>query len=114
MDLSQVSEDLCTQEGEEDTNCEVFIILQNKMEMEIDIALTLMSRHSVIELKDGVWQSFDLNSIAKTAHFYFYPRNMNDDISLLYKTDDQSMRLKYRMFYGDSEQIDPTHWPFPS
>jgi hypothetical protein len=45
------------------------------MGIEVDIAITLMSQHTILELKDGIWQSFSTNSIAKTAHFYFHPRN---------------------------------------
>jgi len=55
-----------------------------------------------------------LNNVAKTTHFYFVPRNRNDDINILYKTTDPSIRLKYRMFYGADNFIDPTSWPFPS
>ena len=84
------------------------------MDYEIDIALTLMTRHAVIQMQDGVWQSFGLNSVAKTAHFFFEPRNKEDDISLFYKSTDQNIRLKYRMFYGDDNHINPAEWPFPN
>ena len=83
------------------------------MDMEVDIAITLMSRDAVVELKDGIWQGFDMNSVAKTAHFFFYPHSRNEDITLFYKTQDQKVRLKYRLFYGDDQKIDPLTWPFP-
>lgn len=89
-------------------------MLHNNMDIEIDIAITLMSRNSIIELKDGVWQGFDLSTIAKTAHFFFYPQSRSEDISLLYKTDQRKIRLKYRLFYGNQENISPVTWPFPS
>ena len=83
------------------------------MDIEVDIAITLMSRHAVIELKDGIWQGFDMNSVAKTAHFFFYPQNQKEDINIFYKTEEQQVRLKYKMFYGNDHSINPLDWPFP-
>jgi hypothetical protein len=51
--------------------------LENKMDMVVDISITLMSYHTILELKDGIWQNYGLNSIAKSIHFYFFPRNKN-------------------------------------
>lgn len=67
-----------------------------------------MTRHTILELKDGLWQSYSLNSIAKTAHFYFFPRNKNQDIGIMYKTTNPAIRLKYRLFYAKDDQIDPS------
>jgi hypothetical protein len=50
------------------------------MDIEIDIAITLMSHHTILETKDGIWQSFSTNAISKTAHFYFFPRNKKNDV----------------------------------
>ena len=44
------------------------------MDKQVDISITLMGRDEVIELRSGLWQSFDLHSVAKTAHFYFSPK----------------------------------------
>lgn len=84
------------------------------MDIEVDIAITLMSMHSILEVKDGIWQSFPLNAIAKTAHFYFHPRNKDQDIGIMFKTTDQAIRLKYRLFYASQSEIDMSQWPFPS
>lgn len=84
------------------------------MDLELDIAITLLSRHNIIEMKDGLWQSYSLNVIAKSAHFYFTPRNKNNDVGINFKTTDPAVRLKYRLFYANDEQIDPSEWPFPS
>lgn len=80
--------------------------LTNKMDREIDIAITLMEHHTILELKDGIWQSFSLNNIAKSSHFYFFPRNINDDVGIMFKTTDPAIRLKYRLFYSSPEDID--------
>ena len=98
FDLSLISEDLCEENGEDGQNCEIFMYLRNQMAIEIDIAITLITRDSVIELKDGIWQNFNLNGVAKTSHFFFHPHHQDKDISLLFKTDDQNLRLKYRLF----------------
>ena len=39
-------------------NCELYVRMKNNMAVEIDITLTLMIKDSIIELKDGVWNSF--------------------------------------------------------
>lgn len=48
LDLSTVSKDLCSGKGQAEDNCEVFLVLQNAMDMEVDIAITLMTHHSVV------------------------------------------------------------------
>lgn len=52
--------------------------------------------------------------MAKSAHFFFYPHNPKEDINLLYKSADPNVRLRYRMFYGDEDNINPAEWPFPN
>ena len=69
--------------------------------MEIDIAITLMTREGVIELHDGIWQSFQVNKLSKTSHFYFYPRSQDHDVSLFYKVPNPSLKLNYRLYYAD-------------
>lgn len=99
LDLSQISKTLC-ETVDDDDSCEIAVELQNQMDIEIDIAITLMSQHTILEIKDGIWQSFPLNSVATSAHFYFHPRNMDRDIGLMFKTTDPGIRLKYRLFYA--------------
>lgn len=56
------------------------------MEVEVDITLTLMMRYSIIELKDGIWQSFLEGTIASDANFYFYPKHIDKNTVILYST----------------------------
>ena len=56
--------------------------------MEIDISLTLMSKHSIIELKEGIWETYALNSVASSSYFYFFPKHKENDISIIYKNSD--------------------------
>jgi hypothetical protein len=34
------------------------------MSVEIDVTITLMIKDSIIELKDGIWNSYKVNTIA--------------------------------------------------
>lgn len=74
LDLSQVSDSLCIKSGEGDSNCELFMRLLNPTDQEIDIAITLLTRGAIMQMHSGVWQSYNLNTIAKSAHFYFEPK----------------------------------------
>jgi len=84
------------------------------MDMQIDITITLMTKHSVIELKDGLWQTFALNSVASTSHFYFSPQHYDRDASIIYKNTDVDLRIVYKIYNSVFSQINPASWPFPS
>lgn len=84
------------------------------MEMEIDISLTLMSKDSIIELKDGIWETYALNSVASSSHFYFFPHHKENDISIIYKNSDTELRLAYKIFRNNEDDMNPEEWPFPS
>ena len=58
ISVSLVTQKLC---GQQIKDCEIFVRIWNKMEVEADVTLTLMVRDVVIELKDGVWQTYDIN-----------------------------------------------------
>lgn len=45
------------------------------MDSEIDLTINLMVKGSIIELKDGLWQSYAENAIATSSNFYFYPKH---------------------------------------
>ena len=111
LDLKDVSEQLCEKGGDE--YCEIFIKITNSLDMEIDITLTLMLEHSIIELKDGVWQSFPVNKISTSSHFYFFPRHQNQSVDLAYKSTYNDLRIVYTLWKAEDKSIDPTEWPFP-
>lgn len=83
------------------------------MEMEVDVTITLMMRYSIIELKDGIWQSYLEGTIAKDANFYFYPKHNDKNVVLLYYTPMEDLRLTYTLWKSDSKTLNPTEWPFP-
>ena len=75
--------------------------LQNFISMEIDIAITLMGRDEIIQLQSGVWQSFDLHSVAKSAHFFYDPKLKKksiDNVNIYFKTSDPNVRLAYTLY----------------
>lgn len=80
----------------------------NNMDIEIDITLTLLVKDSVIELKDGLWQTYAINTIAKTSHFYFLPTTKNSSISVMYKSSLVDIGIAYTIWKSDKESIDPT------
>lgn len=84
LDLKMAALNLCSREGEE--SCEIFLLLNNEMEVEVDITITLMMRYSIIELKDGIWQSYLEATVAKDAYFYFYPKHIDKNVVILYST----------------------------
>lgn len=62
LDIIQPAKQLCEEKSGE--NCELFVRLTNKMAVEIDLTVTLMIKDSIIELKDGIWNSYKINTIA--------------------------------------------------
>lgn len=84
------------------------------MSIPVDFSLTLLSRNAVIELKDGIWQSFPSNYMMSTASsFYFYPRHNNSNILILYHAPMASTRVVYKLWRYDMDRINPAEWPFP-
>ncbi len=84
------------------------------MSISVDFSLTLLSRNAVIELKDGIWQSFPSNyMMATTSSFYFYPRHNNSNILILYHAPMTNTRVAYKLWRYDMDKINPIEWPFP-
>ena len=111
VDIQQVAKDLCKSEAGE--NCELFLRLSNKMSVVIDITVTLMVKDSIIELKDGIWNSYQINAIAENTNFYFLPKNKNRSITILYRSDFVDLKVMYTLWKTDDKSINPAEWPFP-
>lgn len=73
IEIGKAAEKLCSAESEKE--CEIFVRIRNDMQVEADVTITLLLSNSVIELKDGIWQTYDINEAAATAHFYFLPKH---------------------------------------
>ena len=83
------------------------------MSFEIDLTITLLVKDSVIEIKDGIWQTYSTSSIAQSAHFFYLPKEKNSSISIMYKSYLVTMGIAYALWKFDEKGIDPTSWPFP-
>lgn len=83
------------------------------MEVEADLTLTLLVEESVIELKDGIWQNYDINSASISAHFYFIPNHQNHSTTIFYKSTVVDLRIMYNLWTTDFKTINPSTWPFP-
>lgn len=105
LNLKDVSEELCQEEGE--VTCEIFVRIANSMDVEVDLTLTLIVKDSVIELKDGLWQSYAINEIAQTAHFYFVPRNLKKSISIVYRSNIVDLGIVFSIWKTDEKNVNP-------
>jgi hypothetical protein len=87
--------------------------VENQMKMEVDFTLVLFSKNAVIELKDGIWQSFPATYMMSSSSFYFYPRHNTSDILVLFNSPMTRTRVASKLFRYDKDTITPTEWPFP-
>lgn len=78
------------------------------MDVEIDITVTLMIQETIIELKDGIWGSYQINKVAENTHFYFLPKNKNRSITILFKSDFVDLKLMYTIWKTDDKSINPS------
>lgn len=72
-----------------------------------------MMQDSIIELKDGMWQSFSLSVTTSSTHFFFTPKHQNKSITVLYNTTFNNLRLGYKLWKNKESHFDPSKWPFP-
>ncbi len=68
----------------------------------------MLVKDSVIELKDGLWQTYAINTIAKTSHFYFMPHTKNSSINIMYKSSLVDIGISYTIWKSDKNDIDPS------
>ena len=73
-----------------------------------------MVRDVVVELKDGLWQTYDINEAASTAHFYFLPKHQQHSVTIFYHSGAVDLRLAYSLWKSDDTSIAMSKWPFPS
>ncbi len=83
------------------------------MGVEIDVTITLVTENSIIELKDGIWQSYAVNDVTSSSHFYFLPKHINHSATIFYKPSVVDLRIVYSIWKSDDLSINPTEWPFP-
>ncbi len=83
------------------------------MDVEADLTITLMITDAVIELKDGIWQNYDVNLASITSHFYYIPTHLNHSTTIFYKSTVADLKIMYSLWKTDDKTMDPSTWPFP-
>ena len=78
------------------------------MGVEVDLTLTLMIKDSIIEIKDGIWNSFKETEVAKTTHFFFLPKHQNKSVTILYQADFIDLKIMYTLWKTDDTSISRT------
>lgn len=68
----------------------------------------------MIELKDGIWQSYAVNDVTSSSHFYFLPKHINHSATIFYKPSIVDLRIVYSIWKSDDLSINPSEWPFPT
>lgn len=71
------------------------------MNIEIDLTINLLVKDAIVELKDGIWQSYPQNTIATSANFFFYPKHANKSITIAYKSMFIDLRILYSIWKAD-------------
>jgi hypothetical protein len=110
LDLHLVSKKLCKKEEE---NCELFVRVENVMDVEADLTITLLLSDAVVELKDGLWQNYNINLASISSHFYFIPNHQNHSTTIFYKSTVVDLKIMYSLWKTDYKSMDPSEWPFP-
>lgn len=78
------------------------------MDVEADLTLTLMLDESVIELKDGIWQNYNINQASVTSHFYFIPNHQNHSTTIFYKSTVVDLKIMYNLWQTDNKNMNPS------
>ncbi len=55
--------------------------------------MTLLTKDSVMELKDGICQTFQLDNLLIKTHFYFLPVHDLNPVKIFFKSTDTNIFL---------------------
>ena len=78
------------------------------------MTLTVLTNDTVIELKTGIWQSYEMASVTATNHFYFTPNNKKYPIVLQFAHTYGSFKISYLLWKNEQQVNDAAQWPFPT
>jgi hypothetical protein len=84
------------------------------MSVEADVTITMMMEDAIIELKDGVWQNYNINHLSVTSHFYFIPTHQDHSATIFYKSSFVDLKIMYSLWQTDDKSMSPALWPFPT
>lgn len=72
-----------------------------------------MLNNSIIELKSGVWQRYEMTSITSSNHFYFYPNNKKYPVTIQFSHTYAIYKLAYTLWNNELKESNPGNWPYP-
>jgi hypothetical protein len=70
-------------------------------------------KDAVVELKDGIWQNYNINLASITSHFYYIPTHKEHSTTIFYKSTVADLKIMYSLWKTDDVSMDPSDWPFP-
>lgn len=75
--------------------------LQNDMSVDADVTITLLLQDAIIELKNGIWQNYNINKVSATTHFYFLPKHLDHSTTIFYKSTLVDLKIMYNLWKTD-------------
>ena len=112
MSLFNESNKICDQQDDE-SSCEVYISIQNNNKQKVDLTITVLMNNSIIELKPGVWQRYEMTSVTSSNHFYFYPNNKKFPVAIQFSHTYAVYKLAYLLWNNELKEVNPGNWPYP-
>lgn len=106
LDFELENADAC-----EEVNCELELTITSKASVELEQSITVLHEESVILLEDSIWNSFEINDLSVTNHFYFLPRQPNKTITILFNSQDRNVFIDY-VVHNTSSSPNPQDWPW--
>lgn len=65
----------------------------------------------MIALDDSIWNSYEVNELSTTNHFFYIPRQLNKTITVLFSTEDRNLYIDYSI-HNTKDNINPQNWPW--
>lgn len=54
-----------------------------------------------------MWQTYAINTIAKSSHFFFQPKSQNKSVSIIYKSSLVDLGVAYAIWKSDEKNMNP-------
>jgi hypothetical protein len=76
----------------------MFILITNNNSETLDVTLSLLENNSIITLKSGVWQRYQLTELTSQNHFIYTPSNLKYPINLQFIHNFGVYKLAYTLW----------------
>ena len=112
IDLEEYAAQLC--DFSEDDICDLFIDIKSHNEVKVDVTVAILSNNTVIELRSGLWQSYEMTELTSTNHFYYIPTNKRYPIVLQFSHTFGAFKISYVLWNNEEQEHDSASWPYPT